>query len=122
MVEAVVHPADIQDRDGGALVAKALKHKYPWLRHLFADGGYSGRKFASALKKAGAGWSVQIIKRSDKAKGFEVLPRRWVSRELSHGLAETADWPKISILPSQVPQRGSSSPPSLSSSDASPDY
>ncbi len=78
LVEAVVHPADIQDRDGGPLVAKALKYKYPWLRHLFADGGYSGQKFASGLKKAGTGWSVQIIKRSDKAKGFEILPRRWV--------------------------------------------
>lgn len=78
LVEAVVHPADIQDRDGGPLVAKSLKHKYPWLRHLFADGGYRGQKFVSGLKKAGAGWSVQIIKRSDKAMGFEVLPRRWV--------------------------------------------
>lgn len=79
LVEAVVHTADIQDRDGGALVAKALKNKYPWLRHLFADGGYSGPKFAKALDKAGTGWVVEIIKRSDRhAKGFEILPRRWV--------------------------------------------
>ena len=78
LVEAVVHPADIQDRDGGPLVAKALKYKYPWLRHLFADGGYSGDKFANALAKAGTDWTTEIIKRSDQAKGFVLLPRRWV--------------------------------------------
>jgi transposase len=78
LVEAIVHPADVQDRDGGALVAAALRSKYPWLRHLFADGGYSGDKFAKAMTKAGTGWKIEIIKRSDQAKGFVLLPRRWV--------------------------------------------
>ena len=45
--------------------------------HVFADGGYAGPKLRGALKPAGA-WSIQIVKRSGTARGFEVLPRRWV--------------------------------------------
>jgi len=47
------------------------------LRHIFADGGYAGDKLRDALSVMGT-WTVQIIKRSDTAQGFEVLPRRWV--------------------------------------------
>lgn len=49
----------------------------PWLRHLFAEGGYAGEKLRTALKPIGE-WTIEIIKRSDMAQGFEVLPRRWV--------------------------------------------
>ena len=45
--------------------------------HVFADGGYAGDKLREAIKDHGA-WTIEIIKRSDTAKGFEVLPRRWV--------------------------------------------
>jgi putative transposase len=72
-----VHPADIQDRDGAVRVIKAIRALYPWLRHLFADGGYAGPKLKQRLSKIGA-WTIQIVKRSDKASGFELLPRRWV--------------------------------------------
>ncbi len=75
-VAAVVHEADIQDRDGAAPVLAAARHLYPWLRHVFADGGYSGAKLATALDKIGR-WTIEIVKRSDAA-GFVVLPRRWV--------------------------------------------
>lgn len=47
------------------------------LLHVFADGGYAGDKLKRRLKKIGR-WTVEIIKRSDKAKGFQVLPRRWL--------------------------------------------
>ncbi|MER8880145.1 transposase [Mesorhizobium sp. M0684] len=47
------------------------------MRHLFADGGYAGEKLSQALANLGT-WTIEIIKRSDAAKGFEVLPRRWV--------------------------------------------
>lgn len=49
----------------------------PWLRHVFADGGYAEPKLETALARIGT-WSLEIIKRSDTAKGFELLPRRWV--------------------------------------------
>jgi transposase len=51
--------------------------RFPWLRHIFADGGYAGDKLRQALKGNGK-WKIEIIKRSDTANGFEVLPRRWV--------------------------------------------
>ena len=40
--------------------------------------GYdAGKKVKDALKCHGR-WTLKIIKRSDTAKGFEILPRRWV--------------------------------------------
>lgn len=78
MLHAVVHPADIQDRDGGVLVLETLFGMFPFLLKLFADGGYQGPKFRKALAKVLPQLKTEIIKRSDKAEGFEVLPRRWV--------------------------------------------
>lgn len=46
-------------------------------RHVFADGGYGGDNLKGRLARIGA-WTLKIVKRSDHAKGFEVLPRRWV--------------------------------------------
>ncbi len=77
MVGLVVHSADIQDRDGAATALKTILRRWPWLRHIFADGGYAGPKMRAALRKVGK-FTLQIVKRTDKAKGFEVLPRRWV--------------------------------------------
>ena len=51
---------------------------FPFLEKLFADGGYQGTKFRQALTKVLPQLKTEIIKRSDMAKGFEVLPRRWV--------------------------------------------
>src|ERR1700734_43612 len=77
LVGAEVHPADVQDRDGAVLVIEAIHQLFPWLRYVFADGGYAGDKLRDALRKIGT-WTIAIIKRSDQASGFEVLPRRWV--------------------------------------------
>jgi len=77
LVGLVVHEADVQDRDGAVLVLRSIRHLYPWLRHIFADGGYAGDKLRDALRGLGD-WSIEIVKRSDDAKGFVVLPRRWV--------------------------------------------
>lgn len=48
-----------------------------WLRPIFADGGYAGDKLRQALRRIGK-WTVEIVRRSDAAKGFVALPRRWV--------------------------------------------
>src|SRR3954470_21799926 len=77
MLFILVHAADVQDRDGAPALLQAIRHRFPWLRHIFADGGYAGGKLRDALKGHGD-WTIEIIKRSDTAKGFEVLPRRWV--------------------------------------------
>jgi len=72
-----VHGADVQDRDGAPNLLRSIQTLYPWLRHLFADGGYAGPKLRTALAQIGD-WTIEIVKRSAKAAGFEVLPRRWV--------------------------------------------
>jgi len=77
-MHAIVHSADIQDRDGGGLVMATLFGLYPFLLKLFADGGYQGPVFQSAVNAAIANLNVEIVKRSDQAKGFVVLPKRWV--------------------------------------------
>jgi len=77
LVHAVVHAADIQDRDGAPDLLKAIRRCSPWLRHVFADGGYAGDKLRTALARIGK-WTMQIVKRSDTAKGLVVLPRCWV--------------------------------------------
>ncbi|MGN6138442.1 MAG: IS5 family transposase [Ralstonia sp.] len=78
MLQAIVHAADIQDRDGGAMLLATLFGLYPFLLKLYADGGYQGPEFRKALAAIFAQIEVEIVKRSDTAKGFVVLPRRWV--------------------------------------------
>jgi transposase len=77
LVGVQVHAADVQDRDGAVGVIASIRRLYPWLRHLFADGGYAGEKLTAALEPLGT-WTIEIVKRSDAAKGFVLLPRRWV--------------------------------------------
>jgi len=77
MVGLVVHPANIQDRDGAVPLLMSIRRFYPFLRHVFADGGYAGDKLKQALKGKG-NWTIEIVRRCDKQKGFKVLPRRWV--------------------------------------------
>ena len=42
ILNVVVHPADIQDRDGAKLVLPVLQGRFGWLRRIFVDGGYAG--------------------------------------------------------------------------------
>ena len=73
----IVTAANIQDRDGACALIKAIRYRFPWLRHLFADSAYAGPQLREAI--AGHGdWTIEVVKRSDTAKGFVVLPRRWV--------------------------------------------
>ena len=77
LVGLQVHTADIQDRDGAVNLLASIRTLYPGLGHLFADGAYAGDKLKQALAAHGR-WTIEIIKRSDNAKGFVLLPRRWV--------------------------------------------
>jgi transposase len=78
VLQVIVHAADIQDRDGGALLLASLFGLFPFLRKLYADAGYQGPKFQTALKRVLRRVKREIVKRSDAAKGFVVLPKRWI--------------------------------------------
>jgi transposase len=51
---------------------------YPFLLKLYANGGYQGPVFRGAVEAAMAKLNVEIVKRSDQAKGFVLPPKRWV--------------------------------------------
>ena len=105
LVGLVVHGANIQDRDAAPMVLKSILKRWPWLRHIFADGGYGGPKLKGALQKIGK-FKLEIVKRSDRAKGFVLLPRRWVvertfawlnrsrrlAKDFEHSIASAEAW------------------------------
>lgn len=75
VLAVVVHPADVQDRDGAKLVLQKLKEGFARLRLIWADAGYAGQLVAWA--QTFGGWVLEIVRRS-QPHAFEVLPRRWV--------------------------------------------
>jgi putative transposase len=56
-------------------VLAEIIQRFAWLRYVFADGGYAGDKLRQRCQIGQ--WALEIVKRSDTAKGFLVLPRRW---------------------------------------------
>ena len=73
---AIVHPADIQDRDGGIMLFETLSDRLPSLEKLYADGAYRGPIFANAVAELRS-IDIEIVKRSE-ACTFVVLPKRWI--------------------------------------------
>ena len=72
-LEAQVHPASVQDRDGAPAVLKASQARFPFIQKVFADGIYAGQKVATATSII-----VEIVRKLPDQVGFQVLPRRWV--------------------------------------------
>ena len=77
LMQAIVHAADLQDRDGGVLLMASLFGLYPFLLTLYADGGYQGPRFRHALRGVCEQVNLRIVKRSDAGR-FIVLPKRWI--------------------------------------------
>jgi putative transposase len=101
VLRAVVHPANIMDRDGVKLVLHGrITSEFPRLRHVWLDSGYNGRGKGKDWIEQTLGWSAEIVahrRRPSKVwifddlpddqidwskylppPGFRVLPRRWV--------------------------------------------
>jgi putative transposase len=76
LIGVLVHSAGTQDREGAKALIRNIRFSCPRLQKLWADGGYAGK-----LEKwvdEWTGWKMEIVKRSDTAKGFELLPQRWI--------------------------------------------
>jgi len=79
----LVHSASLQDGNGGFQVLQSwfdkIKHsvhnRWCRLKLIWADAAYAG--IVEKVRKQ-LGWKLDIVRRSDKAKGFELLPHRWI--------------------------------------------
>ena len=76
-MQAIIHAADIRDRDGGVLLMGALFGLCPFLLKLYADSGYQGANFQAGLRAVCGRVNLEIVKRSDLHE-FVVLPKRWI--------------------------------------------
>ncbi len=68
--------ADISDSAGAQVILDAICKRWPWLKHLFADGAYDRGKLLD--KAAFLDFVIEIVRRTNAEPGFKVLPRRWV--------------------------------------------
>jgi transposase len=76
-LNVVVHPADLQDRDGARLVLdRRTRRLFPFIERIFADAGYQGAKMTAVVAKTG-NWTLEIVKRNELHR-FVVLPKRWI--------------------------------------------
>jgi transposase len=77
LLAVLVHAANVQDCHGAVPLLRALRRAFPELQHVFADRVYRGNQLLDALADCGP-WTIQIVQRPEGAKGFQLLPRRWV--------------------------------------------
>jgi transposase len=78
LLSGLVTAADVHDRDGGIALLASLFGLYPFPTKLFADSAYEGPIFRGALAHLLPELDPEIVKRSDRAKDFVVLPKRWM--------------------------------------------
>src|SRR6202163_4204223 len=78
LLQALITPADVQDRDGGIVLLPHFFGVFPFLTKLFADSAYQGPIFHTALASILPNLETEIVRRSDAAKGFVALPKRWI--------------------------------------------
>src|SRR5690242_8730755 len=110
LVGVVVHPAEIQDRDGAGILIQAIHNLFPWLRHLFADSVYNGPNYARRSPNLATG-QLRLSHARLKLLAFKLLPHRWVVERTLAWLNETAGWQRVSKPQSPAQQPGSTSLP-----------
>ena len=77
LINVMVTPGDVQDRDAIAPLLEIARNRFPTLKKAIADGGYQGQRTADAVQQQ-AGIPLEIVKRSNIARGFYILPKRWI--------------------------------------------
>lgn len=89
VLKAVVHPANVPDRDSAGMVLSAITTRFPRLTYLWVDAGYAGKTVAGIGQALGL--TVHVVRKPRRwfwcaadqepppmPTGFQVLPRRWV--------------------------------------------
>ena len=77
LLRVIVHPADVQDRDGAELLLdRRTRRLFPFIERIFADAGYQGPIAAAAIAKTGT-WTLGNVKRNEFHR-FVALPKRWI--------------------------------------------
>ena len=108
LLAVVVHPRDIQDRDGAKLVINKLLGRFPRLRLIWADAGYAGQLVDWVMSVSG--WALEIVRRPRDSHQFEVLPRRWVVERTFAWLGRCRRLSKDYEELPETPRRGSTVP------------
>jgi putative transposase len=72
----VVHPANVQDRDGAKLLLASRIGKMPRLQCIWADAGYGGKLVDWVRHEAG--WELEVVAKPRGASTFVRLPHRWI--------------------------------------------
>lgn len=126
ILTALVMSAGVQDRQGGRRALLDLRLKHPGVRHVWADGGFSGQLVTWAQKILTR--TVEIVRKKDGQRGFEVLPRRWVVERTNGWLMQhrrlardyerdptTAEamirWAMINVISRRLTRQGPITPP-----------
>lgn len=80
LLAVAVTTASLQDRPGGRALLTAARPRYPRLEKVWADGGYANvvDRGLVAYARTELGLDLEIVRRCDDVRGFQVLPRRWV--------------------------------------------
>ncbi len=106
----MVHPADVQDRDGAEPLLAQARRLFPFIARVIGDAGYQGPKMTAAMQRTGP-WDLQIVRRCDQHR-FVVLPKRWIverniawishhrrlARDYERHLRSAADFVRLAII------------------------
>lgn len=94
VLAVMVNAASVQDRHAAVPLLTRLRERYFSIRLVWADSGYAGRLVGWAAEKLKL--TLEIVKRSDAATGFVVLPRRWVVERTLSWLVRSRRWHAMS--------------------------
>jgi putative transposase len=78
LLALLVHAANIQDVHGAVPLLGRVRHSFPKLRHIFADGIYRGRQLREAAAARCGPWTIEIVQHSEQIGRFKPEPKRWV--------------------------------------------